>query len=965
MFELVLNCVEKWHYKSKLIGQSFDGASVVPAQLDILQAKIKDVAPQALLVHCLTHPLNSVLQQSCNSVSTCRVFFATVSDLPTFFSRLKGTAIARRIPASAIARWTSSSDILSVVNNDWDSLKQVFTEVMNDSSYDSTCVRQSEAFLNKFNQFEFALLVVVFHDVFRLTGALCEALQKNSLDVRFCVVQVGNTLTLLNSKRSGVVFEKMFDLAALKALPSEGQKGKCEMLYYEILDALSLRISTRFKDMKKLEFVALMDNSKFGEYSQNFPTEALNSLKLSYPNLFQGWQRLKNELQFVYGDEDLRDNEQDFMEILANHMNIFKETYKLFCLILTMPSIGVSPESSFSCSERIKFYLRDTTEERLTSLAKISIERELLEELIDEQPFYDDIIDKFASLNERNLDLIPKKELVQDTTSRWRAIRDNYVRSLRKQAQHAGSGFKKIRPYIYGKELSFLTKSKELPTAEVNFEDNTDDRADNVDANDADVHLGSSEATFEDNSNELSYDPLDEIKTEADDGDVYLRPTEASFEDNVTETSHDRADYVSEVKTEADDIDIEEQLVNPSPINSVHVTKRKRLDIQHPSMDFTVMKSPLQEDDDLAFFYSLLPSLVPKFGKVVKFFKGSVHQRRGGHKRVSRIEDNIFSIYVYCEKVSVSNFLPGIVFGVDSFFTIALSFVLHKRRPRTGMSLQSPLQLQQAIVAGVVASLTMFPMQDPVCVLLQTPFRRWSDNDKKDFLSCERPMPLLNANQVRKVGNKVYYRNFNKSRYSQFEWLCGSYYLDKLFCFPCLIVDDKAGLWNKTGFNDLKNLGRGLHRHEESLEHLRCALDFSKLKKNLTCKDGAQENSRQHVSKQFNENMHRNRHFMQLPILAIMYLGRQELPFGHGNFEELLRVLSMSPGYLQEHYQQIKMVFADKTIQKDLVDSISQYIDEHVEKEIQESNFYSIQVEDISDVVQSPHGTLLGLSRWF
>jgi hypothetical protein len=411
MFELVLKCVEKWHCKSKLVGQSFDGASVVPTQLDTLQAKIKDVAPQALLVHCLAHPLNSVLQQSCNSVSTCRVFFATVSGLPTFFSRLEGTAIGRRIPASAIARWTSSSDILSVMNNHWDSLKQVFTEVMNDSSYDSTCVRQSEAFLNKFNQFEFALLVVVFHDVFGLTGALCEALQKNSFDVRFCVAEVENTLTLLNSKRSGDVFEKMFDLAALKALPSEGQKGKCEMLYYEILDALSLQISTRFKDMKKLEFVALMDNSKFGEYSQNFPTEALNSLKLSYPNLFQGWQRLKNELQFVYGDEDLRDNEQDFMEILANHMNIFKETYKLFCLILTMPSIGVSAKSSFSCSERIKFYLRDTTEERLTSLAKISIERELLEELIDEQPFYDDIIDKFASLNERNLDLIPKQEL--------------------------------------------------------------------------------------------------------------------------------------------------------------------------------------------------------------------------------------------------------------------------------------------------------------------------------------------------------------------------------------------------------------------------------------------------------------------------------------------------------------------------------------------------------------------------
>ncbi|KAJ3637165.1 hypothetical protein MTP99_000644 [Tenebrio molitor] len=216
-----------------------------------------------------------------------------------------------------------------------------------------------------------------------------------------------------------------------------------------------------------------------------------------------------------------------------------------------------------------------------------------------------------VGLEELNSDCTDK---IQDTTSRWRAIRDNYVRSLRKQAQHAESGVKKIRPYIYGKELSFLNKSKELPTAEVNFEDNTDDRADNVDA---DVRLGSSEATFEDNSNELSYDPLDyvdEIKTEADGGNVYVRPTEASFENNVTETSHDRADYVSEIKTEADDIDIiEEELVNSSPINNLHATKRKRLNIQHASMDFrdavTVMKSPLQEDEDLAFFYSLLPSV--------------------------------------------------------------------------------------------------------------------------------------------------------------------------------------------------------------------------------------------------------------------------------------------------------------------------------------------------------------------
>ncbi|KAH0807435.1 hypothetical protein GEV33_015356 [Tenebrio molitor] len=167
-------------------------------------------------------------------------------------------------------------------------------------------------------------------------------------------------------------------------------------------------------------------------------------------------------------------------------------------------------------------------------------------------------------------------------------------------------------------EINENTRVGNLATAEVNFEDNTDDQTDNVievkaEADDADVHLGSREGTSEDNSNELGHDPLDyvdEIKTEVDDSDVYLPPTQASFEDNLNETTHDQADRVSEVKTEADEIDIkEEELVSSFP----HSMKRKRLDAEHAWMDFTdsvkAMKSPFQEDEDLEFFYSLLPSV--------------------------------------------------------------------------------------------------------------------------------------------------------------------------------------------------------------------------------------------------------------------------------------------------------------------------------------------------------------------
>lgn len=55
-------------------------------------------------------------------------------------------------------------------------------------------------------------------------------------------------------------------------------------------------------------------------------------------------------------------------------------------------------------------YLRNSvSQQRLSSLANISIQKELLIQLTNKQPFYEDITDKFASLKDRRLDLIYKK----------------------------------------------------------------------------------------------------------------------------------------------------------------------------------------------------------------------------------------------------------------------------------------------------------------------------------------------------------------------------------------------------------------------------------------------------------------------------------------------------------------------------------------------------------------------------
>jgi hypothetical protein len=48
-------------------------------------------------------------------------------------------------------------------------------------------------------------------------------------------------------------------------------------------------------------------------------------------------------------------------------------------------------------------------QERLSELATLFIEKELLIELSKNPKFYDDIIDKFANLKDRRIELIYKK----------------------------------------------------------------------------------------------------------------------------------------------------------------------------------------------------------------------------------------------------------------------------------------------------------------------------------------------------------------------------------------------------------------------------------------------------------------------------------------------------------------------------------------------------------------------------
>ncbi|KAL4120168.1 hypothetical protein QTP88_012898 [Uroleucon formosanum] len=215
-------------------------------------------------------------------------------------------------------------------------------------------------------------------------------------------------------------------------------------------------------------------------------------------------------------------------------------------------------------------------------------------------------------------------------------------------------------------------------------------------------------------------------------------------------------------------------------------------------------------------------------------------------------------------------------------------------------------------------------LTDMVVMLLETPFRRWHSDNKNDLLKVGKPIPILSALAPDKKLSKVFCRSFNPNLYQQHSWLCGSHYIQKLFCWPCLLLGKMKSVWNTVGYYDLKNLSRGIQIHQTSKEHIHNHLGLKNLEKNyFSILDVVNEHGNL-FKKNYNENVRLNRLFMEHLIDLVLFLGKQELAFrGHdensdslnkGNFRELfdMHIIRCSQE-IQNHYNSIKNIFSDKS----------------------------------------------------
>lgn len=81
---------------------------------------------------------------------------------------------------------------------------------MNDQTPVQYFIIRNEGFLE---DLELALLSPIFDDIFKKTDVLIDIIQKRSLDINYCILQIFNTKKLIKDKTNETGFEKVFESA--------------------------------------------------------------------------------------------------------------------------------------------------------------------------------------------------------------------------------------------------------------------------------------------------------------------------------------------------------------------------------------------------------------------------------------------------------------------------------------------------------------------------------------------------------------------------------------------------------------------------------------------------------------------------------------------------------------------------------------------------------------------------------
>lgn len=407
----VLSKIE--HSQEKLIGQTYDGASVMSGGNKGVQTRIKEIYPKAHFVHCFAHQLNLVLTKAMSINSSVRVFFANLTGLCTFFSQsaqrtaVLDEVVKRRLPRSVPTRWNFNSRSVNTVFESKNDLLECLKKIRNES-FNHVTINQATGFVKILEDYSFNFWLKFCHPLMIQVDILYAYLQKRDTDA----VGAKRKIELFEKKVNGIRNAEVGEEEAEEEPQCKRKRVENEALSLrrqakEVCDLIIMEVRQRFSFTGHLSAATLLNKDRFASYRNEFPRKLLTEVAKTF-ELEEA--RMKTELEVVYASEEfaaLR-NALEFAQVIgdSNLGSTLREVNKLCTILAASPISSSEAERAFSALKRVKTFLRNAMgHSRLNALAMLSIEKELVHRTRD---FNARVIDHFVAMKDRRIELLYK-----------------------------------------------------------------------------------------------------------------------------------------------------------------------------------------------------------------------------------------------------------------------------------------------------------------------------------------------------------------------------------------------------------------------------------------------------------------------------------------------------------------------------------------------------------------------------
>ncbi|KAK4724549.1 hypothetical protein R3W88_027328 [Solanum pinnatisectum] len=351
-----------------LRGQGYDNGSNMKGKHQGVQKRLLDINPRSFYTPCGCHNLNLVLCDMVNSCTKAISFFGVVQRIYSLFSSFQTPQIR-----DALFKLEEVSDDPKIKS-------------------EANCLAIFEL-----ENFEFLLGMTIWYDVLFAVNSISKSLQSKDMHIDVAIDQLRGLVSFFKTYR-----EEGFTSAMISA-----KEIALEMNIEPVFRKKPIfSLQNRFEQFEVYEniFGFLFSGKKLRSLDdENLKKYCLNlecSLKHNTHTDIDGLD-LFSELKVLR--EIIKVENNTLIEILnqIKRLDSFPNAYIAYRIMLTIPVTVASAKRSFSKLKIIKSYLRSTmSQERLSGLAILSIEKELLEE-ID----YTKIINNFASQKARKIDL--------------------------------------------------------------------------------------------------------------------------------------------------------------------------------------------------------------------------------------------------------------------------------------------------------------------------------------------------------------------------------------------------------------------------------------------------------------------------------------------------------------------------------------------------------------------------------